>query len=79
MDEKNKTNKELIQDSLIQVNYWLVRYEQSRNVHHLDVAIRHANGIRPYLPSSMREMGLFQLANIGFYMKPSLQGDTNDG
>lgn len=57
-------NREIVLSFLEQVNYWLIRFESSRDVDDLDNAERNAEGARLYLPLCFQKLSLIGLQNM---------------
>ena len=57
-------NREIIFTLLEQLHYWLIRFEVSRDVDHLDHAERNAEGARLYLPLCFQELSITGLENL---------------
>jgi hypothetical protein len=65
---------EFVRDMIItyleQFNYWLSRFEQSRDIEHFDNAERNAEVVRLYLPMFLRELNFTGLRNIYWSLSP---------
>lgn len=57
-------SREIILSFLEQINYWLTRFEASRDINDLDNAERNAEGARLYLPLCFQELSLIGLQNM---------------
>ena len=61
-------NDEFVRDMIItfleQFNYWLSRFEESRDIEHFDNAERNAEVVKLYLPLCLRELSFLGLRNI---------------
>lgn len=61
-------NDEHIRDMIItyleQFDYWLSRFEESRDIEHFDNAERNAEVVRLYLPTCLRELNFTGLKNV---------------
>lgn len=55
---------------LEQFNYWLSRFEESRDIEHFDNAERSAEVVRLYLPIFLRELSFTGLRNIYWSLAP---------
>lgn len=73
----NDNRDEVIFYHLDQVHYWLIRFEVSREVDHLDNAERNAEVARLYLPVWLRDLDLIGLRNL--YWSLSAKQASNEG
>lgn len=64
MPANDEFSRKMIITYLEQFNYWLSRFEESRDVEHLDTAERNAEVVRLYLPTYLRELSFIGLRNI---------------
>jgi hypothetical protein len=64
MSANNKYNYKMIITYLEQFNYWLSRFEESRDIQYFDNAERNAEVVKDYLPIFLRELNFIGLRNI---------------
>jgi hypothetical protein len=75
-------NDEFVRDMIItyleQFNYWLTRFEESRDIEHFDNAEKNAEVVRLYLPTSLRELSFIGLRNIYWSLSAKQASNENE-
>ena len=78
MTVNHKDYHETLYEHLWQVNYWQNRFENSRNVDHIDNVERHAEVVRAYLPTCFQNLSIIGLCNL-YQSSPSLSNSDRSG